>query len=111
MNMPKQVVIEQATKVAGYFKLEVIRADGTIKSTHEFKNLVLNAGLDRWAINTADGFCHVGTGSATPAITDVALQSKYSGIPICCWSGCWKFNRNRNWLEYYTTFFTGFDCR
>lgn len=63
--------------VEGYVTLEVFKADGTFtgKRAH-FHNLITNIGKDALATQ-ADVmvWCHVGTGSTTPAITDTWLSA------------------------------------
>jgi hypothetical protein len=58
----------------GRWKLEVYRPDGRLRETREFDNLITDAGLD--AIGTrldTIKYHQVGTGSATPAVTDTSL--------------------------------------
>jgi len=66
------------TRMAGYFKLDAIRPDGRVRPvTGWFRNLITNSGLD--AIGTTNNWltrCKVGTGNATPAVTDTALQAQ-----------------------------------
>lgn len=59
----------------------VLNQDGSIAyETGPFENVITNGGLDRVcsAIVIASAFthCRVGTGSATPAVTDVGLQAQ-----------------------------------
>ena len=65
------------SRLRGRFKMDVVRSDGTIRmSTGWFDNLITNGGLDLIGSSTAyTTFCHVGTGSATPANTDTGLQT------------------------------------
>jgi len=62
--------------LAGEYNLVVNRPDGTSAETGWFKNLILNQGLD--AIGTQGAplnYCHIGTGTTTPAVTQTALTS------------------------------------
>lgn len=62
--------------VAGKYIIRVIDSEtGLEKQTHEFDNLITNIGLDRLGQGAAAVRCHVGTGTATPAFTDVGLQT------------------------------------
>jgi hypothetical protein len=64
-------------RVSGEYSAEVRHADGTITEIPWFKNLILNSGLDD--LGTMGGlrnYCHVGTGTSTPAVTQVALDAK-----------------------------------
>lgn len=67
------------TKVAGYYKLQVIRPDGTVRQSAEFPNLITNAGLDRMATSTYLTVCQVGSGSAAPTFADTALAARIAG--------------------------------
>lgn len=64
-------------EVAGHFRLEVVRPDGTRRVVAEFDNLITDWGLDRMGANsdwlTA---CHVGSGNAAPANGDTALGNR-----------------------------------
>lgn len=64
----------------GYFKMVVRRADGSVRQeTPWFKNLILNAGLDRWmgngqiATNSLYTSFKVGTNSTPPAANQSTL--------------------------------------
>lgn len=45
----------------------------------EFKNLILNQGLDRMAAGAAISACQVGTGTTTPAVGQTALAAFFAG--------------------------------
>jgi len=62
--------------LAGYYTIEVKRPDGSVRERLEFKNLILNAGLDRWGSGGLVTYCQVGTGNTTPTNTDTALVAK-----------------------------------
>lgn len=66
------------TKLAGYYKIEIGKPDGSIVSvTDWFPNLITNQGLDYMATNTSRfSYCQVGSGSAVPQFTDVQLSSR-----------------------------------
>lgn len=61
----------------GRYRLQVRGPDGEIrKDTGWFKNLILDAGLNRIGSGSAIGtHCHVGSGSNVPNVADTALQS------------------------------------
>ena len=64
-------------KVSGEYSAEVRHSDGTVTEIPWFKNMILNSGLDD--LGTMGGlrnYCHVGTGTSTPAVTQVALDAK-----------------------------------
>lgn len=78
----EQKTLELKLGVKGHFKL--IKGDGETGEevvVADFDNLITNQGLDyimtsqRWV---QDGMCKVGTGSATPAITDTQLQTGFA---------------------------------
>jgi hypothetical protein len=64
-------------RVSGEYSAEVRHADGTVTEIPWFKNLILDSGLDD--LGTMAGlrnYCHVGTGTSTPVVTQVALDAK-----------------------------------
>ncbi|WP_444900521.1 hypothetical protein ACJJIX_19880 [Microbulbifer sp. VAAC004] len=70
--------------LAGRFKIEAYKRDASgaeIPGSRRvaapwFSNLILNQGLDGWAVNKdINRVCHVGAGSSTPAVTDTGLNS------------------------------------
>lgn len=69
--------IKDTVKVAGRYRLQVIRPDGTVKrGTGWFKNLITNGGLDALGDNGAFGrYCQVGSGNTAPSNTDSSLVS------------------------------------
>lgn len=64
-------------KMAGWFKLEAVRADGSRRLLADwFPNLIVNAGLDAIGNNaTWLSQCFVGSGNNAPANTDTSLQT------------------------------------
>lgn len=68
----------------GRYKLQVVRADGSVRQEVEFDNLITNQGLD-WVYSPPTfvvyggngrnlmGFCCVGTGTTAPANSDTKL--------------------------------------
>lgn len=61
-------------RVEGILCLNVYRPDGTLRVyTGEFKNLILDNGLNRMGVGTFMSHCQVGSGSTPPANTDTAL--------------------------------------
>lgn len=75
-------VIKAPVGVKGFFEVEVLSADGTIKSsTGTFPNLVLDTGLQRLAstsnVNVSFAtLCAVGSGNTPPSPGDQALQNQ-----------------------------------
>lgn len=74
--------IDIPVEIEGRFNIEVIRPDGSSRETGWFKNLILNAGLNRLgsagtgAIWTA---CQVGTDNTAPAVGNTALGARVAG--------------------------------
>lgn len=68
-------------QVQGFMKLVAGKLDGTTRDLTEwFPNLITNSGLNGMGANgTFVAGAHVGTGSATPLVTDTALQSFLAG--------------------------------
>lgn len=63
----------------GFFKLDAVKASGKItSSTGWFPNLITNTGLDLLGNQSTQvvTYARVGTGTATPAVTDTLLQSQ-----------------------------------
>jgi len=75
------MTLEIKTECSGHFKLEVRRADGTLRETLEFQNLITNGGLNRLAA-AADiaYYCQVGSGSTAPTVNDSALVSRIAVV-------------------------------
>lgn len=65
-------------RVAGYYKLEAIRPDGSVRPlTGWFPNLITNTGLDNLATGGYPwGTCVVGTGTTAPSNTDTQLVTQ-----------------------------------
>lgn len=65
----------------GRYKIEVMHPDGKLKhSTGWFDNLITNLGLDLFGQGGGYlGSCVVGSGNATPAVTDTTLQTFVAG--------------------------------
>lgn len=64
--------------VKGFYKLEAVNAKtGKVRVLADwFPNLITNIGLDYMASNSNYlRYCYVGSGSATPAITDIGLNT------------------------------------
>lgn len=63
---------------AGRFKLEAVNAETGERRVLApwFNNLITDAGLNRIGTGPIGGYCHVGTGTAAPAVTDTALAAK-----------------------------------
>lgn len=64
-------------EMAGEFRLRVIRPDGSCRvDTGFFPNLITDTGLNQPGVSTRYDAISVGTGSATPAVTDTTLQTR-----------------------------------
>lgn len=70
-------MIDLQTKLVGEYRLVVNRADGTVKDSGWFSNLILNQGLDFLGSSSLGPlrYAHVGTGTSTPVVTQTALDS------------------------------------
>lgn len=74
-------------EVQGYYRLEKAKVDAEgneIAGTREvaadwFPNLILDNGLDLMGNSAFLNACQTGSGSATPTVTDTALQSRIAG--------------------------------
>lgn len=63
-------------KLTGRYKLTAGKADGSRRSLGEFKNIILDAGLNRIGQGSSFfGVCQVGTGITEPSRTDTALTA------------------------------------
>jgi hypothetical protein len=69
------------TQVAGYFKIEAVKPDGTRRVLADwFPNLILDQGLDRMGANSDYlNACQVGTGNTAPAVGQTGLVSYTAG--------------------------------
>lgn len=72
--------------VAGVVGVTLLRGDGSVEKMR-FKNLITNTGLDLMSSGnvTVTNFMYslsVGTGTATPQVTDSALQSRLNISPV-----------------------------
>lgn len=66
-------------QMSGRFKLDVIRPDGSKRSTGWFDNLILDSGLNHVGTKGIGSFAQVGSGSATPLAANTSLQSWIAG--------------------------------
>lgn len=90
--IPPERIVETTSNagIMGYFEVELIhKPTGLVKHKSRFRNLITNAGLE-WIGNGTGaigsffmhggfpygGFMAVGSGTTTPAITDVALANQ-----------------------------------
>lgn len=66
--------------LAGYFRIEAVRPDGRRRLLADwFPNLILDAGLERFATAAWFSHCQVGTGSNLPTTADTQLQTHVAG--------------------------------
>ncbi|MFP5422465.1 MAG: hypothetical protein ACLGID_13490 [Gammaproteobacteria bacterium] len=64
-------------EVSGYFIMTATKPDGTTRLLAEFPNIITDLGLNQMATaNNYLNYCQVGSGSATPAASDIALSSR-----------------------------------
>lgn len=74
-------MIELESKVAGMFKIEAVKADGSRRVLADwFPNLITNYGLNYIGSSTDWlNCCQVGSGSTPPNVADTALASRIAG--------------------------------
>lgn len=69
--------IDDHIGLSGEYRLQVRRADGSLKKdTGWFKNLILDAGLNRIGTGGIIGGCALGTNSTAPSATQTALVAR-----------------------------------
>jgi hypothetical protein len=75
-------MLELKFEVCGFFKLEAIKPDGSKRIVADwFPNLITNNGLNLLATSSATfSYCHVGSGSTDPAVTDTQLTTFIAGV-------------------------------
>jgi hypothetical protein len=79
MPEPKKIVLP-GPKVAGWFKMEAVRPDGSKRLLADwFPNLVVDTGLNRIGTGSYMSACHVGNGNATPNVLDTSLDGFMAG--------------------------------
>lgn len=69
-------MIDLKSKVSGFYKIEVVRPDGTVRYSSEFPNLITDGGLVQMtniAVDTILSKCHVGTSNTTPVYANTQL--------------------------------------
>lgn len=67
--------------ISGRYKLRATRPDGAVRSESPWmQNLILDTGLNALGTQEPIDKCWVGTGSATPLVTDTALQSPLASV-------------------------------
>lgn len=66
----------------GFYRVEVLRPDGSVKSDIEFPNLITTAGIARIWTNFGEFsyYCVAGTGTTPPQVTDSALVNEVMRI-------------------------------
>lgn len=77
MTRRTPIIHAGTVRVGGFIKmLAVHKVTGAVRElTPWFPNLVLDQGLNRMGTGSYVDFCHVGTDSTVPAVTDTALVS------------------------------------
>ena len=67
-------------KLCGFFKLEAIRLDGTVRPlTGWFPNLITDTGLNRIGTGSYMNACHVGTNNTAPNVSNTTLAGYRAG--------------------------------
>ena len=86
--------------VKGRFKIEAVKRDGTRRVVADwFDNLILNAGLNRMGTAAIINGCMVGTGTATPAATDTALQAQVAHTTTAPFADSYGADTTENYLR------------
>lgn len=71
------IKLATSIRVETVFKLRVSDKDGNITyESPEFKNIVLNQGLERLGVSGVEAYCRVGSGSSTPAAEQAQLDQQ-----------------------------------
>lgn len=87
-------ISEAKVGLEGWYTLRAIRRSGRVTREHTFKaeacrelppfrNLITDLGLNRFGSTGASSvysWCHVGTGTATPSVTDTQLQTFLAAV-------------------------------
>lgn len=61
--------------LSGRYTIEKRNAAGEVVQTLEFDNLITDAGLERWGTAGVIDRCYLGSGTATPTVTDTAMAA------------------------------------
>jgi len=81
-------MLDDSLKTKGVVQVQLLDADGNVKETREFPNLVVNSGLAyiasrmRDATSTAMSHMAVGSGSTAAAAADTALGSSLARVAL-----------------------------
>lgn len=65
--------------VSGHFKMVAVKPDGTERFLAEFDNLITDIGLNRLGTGNAATWLQVGSGNATPLVSNTALANRIAG--------------------------------
>lgn len=77
---PISIAAAFAVGVAGFIRMDAHKLDGTSREVAPwFKNLIVDAGLNRMGTGSWMDFCQVGTSSTAPANSDTALVTRVAG--------------------------------
>lgn len=68
----------------GEYRVKAVREDGTERIILDwFDNLITNVGLNQLGVGPSwKYYCHIGTGTATPAITDTTLSTPVASVAL-----------------------------
>ena len=67
--------INNLTNLSGEYRLCITRRDGTLEDTGWFKNIILDAGMERFPVGATISHISVGTGTSTPVVTQTGLDT------------------------------------
>ena len=102
-------MVNDAIKITGDVKIDIIGADGTVTDTREIKNLVVTAGKTFIAsrmvgvASTIMGFMELGTGTTAAAVGDTALETAIGSSRVALTSG----TASTNVVTYVASFPAG----
>lgn len=79
------------TELSGRYKLvkrKVYDLDGSVQNL-KFPNIITDIGLDRWGVGAIGNRCMIGSGNATPSVSDTGLGAQlavtYSRVALTTW--------------------------
>ena len=70
------ILINPSVGLKGHYRLVKRNSKGDVLNEYEFDNVITNAGLNQWGSSFAFNRCVIGTGTATPTISDTTLASQ-----------------------------------
>ena len=77
--MSNKIIPNLHIDLKGQYKIEIKRNNTIIKETDWFDNLITDYGLLEYkrSLYSSDFECHIGTGTATPSVSDTKLETHF----------------------------------